>query len=87
MTELGRRPSTTCGYKMKRARKAHRCNDCRTQIESGRLYFQDDYYAPFGNGLRYCLSCAQSNQQAETEWLLRMPYTSVISPEEKETLT
>lgn len=68
---LGRPPETTCGYTQKVARKDHRCCACEAKIERGVLYVQDDYYAPFGNGRRYCLKCAQENEQAETEWQLK----------------
>ena len=81
MAELGRRPSTTCGYRMKRARKTHRCHDCQAQIERGRLYFQDDYYAPFGNGFRYCLACGNENKRAEADWLLAMDIKYRPEPE------
>ena len=38
----------------------------------GTLYVQDDYYAPFGDGRRYCLACAKANESAEAEWMQMM---------------
>lgn len=80
MSELGKRPSTTCGYHQKLARKAHRCKDCCAEIKKGALYVQDDYYAPYGNGARYCLRCAKDNEQAETEWALAFDTRKVVQP-------
>lgn len=68
--DIGRRPNDTCGYRKKTARKAHRCGDCLAQINKGVLYVQDDYYAPFGNGKRFCLACAEANERAEMNWRL-----------------
>lgn len=65
-----RRPETTCGFRQKVAAKPHRCLDCAREIERGALYVQDDYYAPFGNGRRYCLACGEKKQEAEAEWLI-----------------
>ena len=62
------RPETTCGFVYKTARKGHRCRDCQALIDKGASYYQDDYYAPFGNGPRYCEDCADERMQAELRW-------------------
>ena len=71
MDDLGRRPETTCAFKMKKARKNHRCSDCQARIERGLLYVQDEYYAPFGNGRRFCLGCAKERKEEESQWIVR----------------
>lgn len=66
--DVRQRPSTTCGFREKTARKTHTCYDCCTPIKAGTTYVQDDYYAPFGNGRRYCHSCAAGQVKAEIDW-------------------
>ena len=68
---IGPRPQTTCGFREKTARKPHRCRDCQARIEPGEKYTQDDYYAPFGNGARYCQDCANERAEAESRWELQ----------------
>ena len=84
MSDLGRRPETTCAFRRKRARKAHRCRDCSCEIKRGALYVQDDYYAPFGDGARYCLACAQDRENAERDWLIAYDRGRVRALEEEE---
>lgn len=68
-TPPGQRPETTGGFVDKTARKEHKCYECGGAILNGTSYVQDDYYAPYGNGRRYCRSCAKSRQREEEVWM------------------
>jgi hypothetical protein len=54
------------------ARKAHVCRVCGGAIEPGTHYVQDDHWAPFGNGARYCLPCAVKVQDEWTAYHERL---------------
>lgn len=67
------RPPGGIGWPVdKIARKDHACCECRGRIPSGTHYIQDDHYAPFGNGKRYCLGCARRVQDAFDDYHARL---------------
>ena len=71
MSEQDPRPNTTYGFTQRRARKSHRCYRCERRIEDGECYTQDTYYAPFGDGRRFCNRCAAALVMEEVEWMMR----------------